>query len=280
MPTFDTPEPIAVTLDLGVADIRLVATDRADTVVEVGPSDESVERDRKAAEQTKVDFTSGRLTVKTAKRTTVLFGKPGSVDVVVELPTGSRVHATSGVADLRQSGRLGECRFKTGAGLVQLDHTGQLDVSTGAGSVDVHTVSGRTSVSTGTGKIKIQRIDGPASVKNSNGDCWIGEVTEDARVHTANGDVIVDLAHGSVDAKTACGEVRLREVVRGQIALGTAYGELEIGIHPGTAARLDVHTAFGRVRQDLNPADGPGTTDEKVEVRARTAMGDILIHRA
>lgn len=280
MPTFDTPEPISVTLDIAVADIHLVASDRADTVVEVRPSDESVERDRKAAAQCKVDFTNGVLTVRSVKRTVMMLGKPGSVDVVIELPTGSSLHGSAGVADLRQTGRLGECQFKTGAGAVHFDHTGRLDLKTGAGAITVGAAAGRTELSTGTGKIRIQQIDGPAVVKNSNGDCWIGTVTEDARVHTANGDVIVDLAHGDVDAKTACGDVRLREVVRGVVALGTAYGELEIGIHEGTAARLDVHTSFGRVRQDLTPTDNPAGADDKVEVRARTAMGDILIHRA
>ena len=39
MPTFDTPEPISVSLELGVGDIRIVAGDRTDTVVEVRPTD-------------------------------------------------------------------------------------------------------------------------------------------------------------------------------------------------------------------------------------------------
>src|SRR3712207_7880717 len=41
MPVFATPEPISVTIDLSVGDVRLVAGDRTDTVVEVRPSDES-----------------------------------------------------------------------------------------------------------------------------------------------------------------------------------------------------------------------------------------------
>ena len=43
MPTFDTPEPITVTLELGVGDVRITASDRADTVVEVRPSDPAKE---------------------------------------------------------------------------------------------------------------------------------------------------------------------------------------------------------------------------------------------
>jgi hypothetical protein len=57
-------------------------------------------------------------------------------------------------------------------------------------------------------------------------------------------------------------------------------GEVEIGIAEGTAARLDVYTHFGRVHNELAAADGPGTADRVVEVRARTNHGDIVINRA
>ena len=39
MPEFDTPEPITVEIDLVVGDVRLTASERANTVVEVRPSD-------------------------------------------------------------------------------------------------------------------------------------------------------------------------------------------------------------------------------------------------
>ena len=49
MPTFDTPEPISVTVELGVGDLRIVASDRADTMVEVRPSDAAKKADVAAA---------------------------------------------------------------------------------------------------------------------------------------------------------------------------------------------------------------------------------------
>ena len=38
MPTFDTPNPISVEVELGVGDIRIEASDRTETVVEVRPA--------------------------------------------------------------------------------------------------------------------------------------------------------------------------------------------------------------------------------------------------
>ena len=53
---FDTPSAITVTLDLYVADVRLAVSDRADTVVEVRPSDPGKAADVKAAENTRVEY--------------------------------------------------------------------------------------------------------------------------------------------------------------------------------------------------------------------------------
>ena len=67
MPTFDTPEPISVSLELGVGDIRIVAGDRTDTVVEVRPTDPAKKGDVTAAEQTRVEFAAGRLQIRAPK---------------------------------------------------------------------------------------------------------------------------------------------------------------------------------------------------------------------
>ena len=96
----------------------------------------------------------------------------------------------------------------------------------------------------------------------------------------ANGDITVDRALSAVIAKTANGAVRIGEVVRGAIELGTANGELEVGIRHGTAAMLDVRSQFGSVRNSLTATDGPQASDQRVEVRARTSFGDIVIRRS
>ncbi len=51
MPTFDTPRPILVDLELGVGDVRITAGDRTDTTVEIRPTDPAKPSDVEAAEQ-------------------------------------------------------------------------------------------------------------------------------------------------------------------------------------------------------------------------------------
>jgi DUF4097 and DUF4098 domain-containing protein YvlB len=279
MPIFDTPDPIFVTIDLVVGDARVTASDRSDTVVEVRPSDGSVDADVRAAEQTIVEFADGRLLVKTPKRRGV-FGKVGSVDVSIALPAGSHLEGAASIGAFRGAGRLGECRIKTATGDITLDHTGPLDLKTASGAIGVDRVTGHAEVNTASGRIRLQDVDGSAVIKNSNGDCWVGMVTGDLRVNTADGDISVGRAQSGVTAKTANGDVRIGEVQRGSVSIKTACGELEVGIRTGTAALLDLNTQFGNVHNRLEACDAPAQEDQTVEVSARTSYGDIVIHRS
>ncbi len=283
MPTFDTPEPISVVISLIVGDARVIASDRSDTVVEVSPSDRSSEADVKAAEQTRVEFSHGRLLVKAPNQwrqySPFGTGAGGSIDVAIELPAGSRIQGDASMADLRGEGRLGECRFKIATGHIWLDRTGPLHLSTGLGDVTVDHAEGHAEV-TGAGEVRLHEIAGTAVIKNLNGSSWVGEVTSDLRCNAANGDISVDRAYATVDANTANGNIRVGEVVRGSVTIATAFGELEVGIREGTAALLDVRSQFGRVRNSLDASDGPEPSDETVEVRARTSYGDIVIRRS
>ncbi len=279
MPSFATPEPITLDVDVVAGSVLIAAGDRDDTVVEVEPADPAGDKDVAAAEGTSVDFAAGRLTVRTP-RSRGIFGKTGTVDVVVRLPTGSHVVAHGGLADFRAEGTLGECRFKTSAGRIRLQDTAALKATTSHGDVAVDRVTGRAELSTGSGELRVDLLDGSGTVKNSNGTTRIGEVTGDVKVNAANGDIFVGHAGGDVHAKSANGRIRVDEVVRGSVVVETSAGELAVGIREGTAAWLDVRATAGRVRNELASADAPGEAEERVEVRARTSLGDIVIHRA
>jgi hypothetical protein len=281
MPRFDTPEPITAVIDLQLGDTRIIASDRTDTVVDVRPSDPARDLDVRAAEQTRVGYAAGQLLVQAPKQRGLgIFGKPGSIDVVVELPAGSAVCGQAGMGAFHCAGRLGECRVKTGLGDIEAAGTGPLEVNTGSGTVLVDRVAGRAEVATGSGRVRLGAVEGPAVVKNSNGDTWIGEVAGDLRANASNGTITVGHAGGGVTASSAYGDVRVGEVACGSSSLKTAMGSIEIGIRAGTAARLDVSTEWGRVHNELTAADRPEPSDQTAEIQAHTSYGDIRIHRA
>jgi hypothetical protein len=282
MPTFDTPEPISVTLELGVGQIRIAATDRTDTSVEIRPTDPAKKGDVTAAQQTRVEYAGGRLLIKAPKgwRQYTFLGGGESVDVQIGLPTGSNLRGEAGMAGLRTTGRLGECRFKTGFGEVRLDQAGPAQLKTGVGDITVERAVDHAELSTGSGALSIARVDGTAVIKNSNGDTRIGEVTGDLRVSAANGRISVDRAHATVTARTANGDIRLGEVAHGAVVAETGFGKLDIAIRDGVPAWLDLTTGCGSVHSDLDDAERPQPGEDAVEVRGRSGFGEITIRRA
>jgi DUF4097 and DUF4098 domain-containing protein YvlB len=117
-------------------------------------------------------------------------------------------------------------------------------------------------------------------IKNSNGDTWVGVAGGELRLTAANGDIAVGEAQAGVGARSANGDVRLGDVARGSVVLETKIGELEVGIHEGSAAWLDVSSHTGRVHNRLEPSEAPDAAAETVRVRARTTIGDVVIGRA
>lgn len=276
MTAFDTPAPISATVDIVFGDIRFLAGDRADTVVQVRPVDPSWELDVKAAEQAVVDFTDGKLSVKHPKLRTVLAKKFGRVEVVVELPAGSDVHADTAQGDYVVEGVVGSCRLKTPSGDIRVEQAGSVELKTSGGRVLVDHVRGQAEVR-GNREIRIRRVDGGAVLKNIGGDSWVGEVTGELRVSSANGDITVDVARAGVDARTAIGDVRVGEAGGGDVDLYTATGEVEVTVPAGTAVHLDARTTAGRVFDYLKPASQSART---VKLRARSHGGDIIIRTA
>jgi hypothetical protein len=280
MPTFDTPNPISAQIDVVAGDVRISAGDRAATIVTVEPSDASSEEDRKAAEQTRVEYGSERLLVKAPKlRHWLPRSHGGSISVAIELPAGSSVQGDGALADFSCDGELGECRIKTGLGVVRVEQAGALHLKSGLGDISVDRATGHAEVTAGSGDVRVRELGATAVIKNSNGDTWVGTAAGELRVHAANGDIAVDHAGAGVAAKSSNGDVRLGEVVRGAVVLETRLGDLEVGIPEGTAAWLDVKATAGRVRNALEAAAGPEPTTETVEVRARTVAGDVVIRR-
>ncbi|MEJ8637986.1 MULTISPECIES: DUF4097 family beta strand repeat-containing protein [Streptomyces] len=279
MPSFDTPLPISVTANVAAGSIQFTATDRHDTVVEVRPRDPKKDKDVRVVEQTEVTYSGGVLTIRTPKGP-YLIGPTGSVDVTVELPTGSRIDTTGSWTQVLGEGRLGEVRVKTSSGDVRLDETGPLQLTASHGSITVGQVEGLAEITTSSGSVRVGVVDGPAVLKNSHGSTTVGAAIGELRVSGANGDIDIQRAESSVTATTAHGTLRVGDVARGTVQLETSYGAIEIGVREGTAAWLDVSSSNGQVRNGLASSDNPDKTDETVEVKARTRYGNIDIRRA
>jgi DUF4097 and DUF4098 domain-containing protein YvlB len=285
---FSTPSAIAVTLDLYVADVRFAVSDRADTIVEVRPSDPGKAADVKAAENTRVEYDEPTRTLsitsrKPRSRFVNFSGKrPESIDLLIQLPADSDVRGEADLGDFQSDGPLGAVTLKTDLGAVHLAETGPLNLRAGVGAITVEGVTGPAEVHCGSGDIRIGTIDGTADISSSNGKVRVGAVTGPATVKGSNGSVTVDRALSGTTAASANGEVRIGEVVRGMVSATSKNGSVEVGVREGSAAFLQLNTHVGRVYNELASADAPqpGEQADTVEVHASTKLGDVTIRRA
>lgn len=283
MPTFPTPAPVAVKVEIICGDIAINASDRADSVVTVAPRDEHKPADVKAAETAQVELTNGELIVKTAKNWGRLTGpakKDGLVVVTIDVPTGSSLAATTGMGFIHGEGELADAAVRSGMGDIRLDRVRAFSGKTGFGDVVVDGIAKDAAIKTGTGAIRLGLVEGSVSVKNANGGIEIAQCQRIANLRTSAGNIAVGKALSSVNAGSAAGDISIAEVSAGAVTVKTGLGAISIGIREGAAAWLEVNSKYGSVRNGLTPSAGPVESDSKVEVRAQTGAGDITITRA
>jgi len=277
MPTYPTPSPIDLAIDLPVGAIEIVASDRIDTVVTVSPTNPAKAVDVRGAEETKVDFDGRRVTVKGPRPRFSVVGPSESIDVRVEVPTGSRLTVEM-YGGLRTEGRLGATRVKASG--VDLDTTGDLWVRALHGNVTVGTADGSAEITADHGQIRIRAVTGDAILKASHGTVTVGESGGDVEAKLSYGDLGITTARASVTAKTAYGTIDVGEVSSGSIQVESGYGHITIGVRPGVPAWLDLSSRDGRVRNELDGDRAPDPSDQTVAVRARTRYGDITLRHS
>jgi DUF4097 and DUF4098 domain-containing protein YvlB len=174
MSTFATTAPISAVLNIPAGRVRLVASDREDTVVEVRPSDAGKARDVKVAEQASVEFHDGVLRIEAVAKNQY-FGPSGSIDVTVELPAGSRAEVTAASAQVRSVGSVGDVVVESQHGSIELDEAGSVRLATLAGDVSVGRLNGSAEIRTSKGDIRVaEAMRGKVVLRTDAGDLEIG----------------------------------------------------------------------------------------------------------
>ncbi len=280
MPTYPAPAPIDLVIAWQVGAIRLIASDRADAIVTVAPTNPDREADRRGAEQTTIEFDGACLRVTGPKPRLSIIGPTESVDLEVLLPATSRVTVKQAVGALTATGRLGATRATCSMGPVDLESTGELFIRAGLGGATVGRAHGGAEITADHGAIRVGTIDGDALLKASHGSVTLAEVGGELEARLSYGDLEIGRALAGVTAKTAYGSVRIDEVSAGSIDLQSGLGAVAVGVREGVAAWLDLASKEGRVRNALEGDAGPVVDQPTVSVRARTRFGDVVIERA
>ena len=285
MPTFDTPEPITVTVELSVGDLRIVASERTDTTVDVRPSNSREEgrRRRRSANPRRV------------RRRPV--ADQGATRRVAALHAARRTRVDR--RRDRVAGRFGAARRRCGRRASQPPVASVNATSRSAPAASTSPTRDR------------------CSSRRAAGDITVGRVARRCRAHDQLRRVacrpdrrdrrVQELQRGHADRRGRRrpsgerGQRRHRRRPRAGDVLSprprtatcasakwrvapsrreTARGRVDIGVAEGVAAWLDLETSFGNVQNCLDAAAQPEAGEDTVEVRARTAFGDITVRRA
>jgi DUF4097 and DUF4098 domain-containing protein YvlB len=269
--TFDTPSPIELYVENGRGHVDVTATATSETTVRV-----TGER----ADEFVVQLDGHQLSVIAPKRNGGIFGSDARADVHVVMPAhgtlvakvgsssvaghGPLAHASvhSGSGDVSMELVEGQADFQAGSGDLHLvELLGETRLKTGSGDVVVELSAAPLVVATGSGDVRVQRADGPLAVKTGSGDAVVGETAADVSWSTGSGDLRVDVAR------------------RGRVTVKGASGDVCLGVPHGTPVWTDITTVSGRISSELAPTGEPADGQDFLEVRARTASGDITLQQ-
>jgi DUF4097 and DUF4098 domain-containing protein YvlB len=253
---FPVSGPITLEARLPAGDIQVTATDTELVTVSLRSGSK---RGEQLIGETEVTFDTGTLTVSVPERIRLLSST--SLDLVVQLPTGSKARIRTASADVRCHGELGGLEVKSASG-------------------EVHA----------------ELVTGPAKVDTASGDIELGDVTGDVRVTTASGDASVEHAGGmltmnsasgalrtlradsSAAARSASGDVQIASMASGRADLSTVSGDIKVAVQPGIGVYLDLFAMSGDVRSDLDAGGAEG--DAALTLHCRSISGDVHVTQA
>jgi DUF4097 and DUF4098 domain-containing protein YvlB len=251
---FATQEPPRLRFGIGAGRIEIETADVAETTVEV-------EAVRGNVEDLKVEQHGRDIVVEGRKR---LGFKDQEFDVRIRAPHGSDADANIASASFRAVGRLGSVEVNSASGDVEVgDVGGVLKIRSASGDVQVGAVSGRADVNTASGDVQVASAVGGGTIRSASGDVVIGEAAHEVKLNTASGDMqIGSIAEGSVDVKSASGDVR-------------------IGIKQGSRLFVDARSLSGETVSEVELGGVEvATGGPLVEVKGTTMSGDIRVVRA
>jgi DUF4097 and DUF4098 domain-containing protein YvlB len=186
-----------------------------------------------------------------------------SAEFRLDLPAGTKeVEVITGAGSVEARGLGGAATLATRGGSISADRIGgALRAETRAGNIEVGEILAAARLVTAGGTVRLGAAGGEIFVRSSGGDVIIGRAGGQVRAETGGGNVSVESASGDVFVQTRGGNIHLGQIA-GEVAAATGGGSIRVA---GAGGGVSCETAAGPIV--LRGVDGP--------VRALTSAGSI-----
>lgn len=185
----------------------------------------------------------------------------------------------------------------------------RVEVRTASGDVRIDQVLSRSVVQTASGDVSVADT-AECEIRTASGEIELRRARSAAQLQSTSGEIRVDDAGDDLSARSVSGDVRVGDAASGRVELITVSGDVEVGVHAGTLAAIDLSTVSGATHNDFvvsaeppapgtpspadvvdsvasapvgsdQPLDGAIGADEPVlDLRVKTTSGDIRLRRA
>ncbi|MBI3405653.1 MAG: DUF4097 family beta strand repeat protein [Acidobacteria bacterium] len=244
----------------------------------------------------RVETNDGNVTVNTWDKNeisveiTTVGWKIGPGDVrIEERQSGNQVEVNARVPRMNWSWGFNNHSLKI---IVTAPRTGDLNVHTGDGHVELRSFSGNTMIHTGDGHITLESVKGPADVSTGDGHVSARSFEGSLRVSTGDGHIEVDGRFDNLDLKTGDGRINVAidsgSAMKTPWHINTHDGSVVLRLPDKFSADLDAETRDGHISLDFpvtvsgklsqshvhGPINGGGPT-----LSVHTGDGHIRIER-
>lgn len=163
---------------------------------------------------------------------------PPSTRIMVLLPKGVRLDATTGNGDVTVERASNDVDITSGNGDVRITMTaGEVNVTTGNGELDINGATGPVRATTGNGRVYVTTSAGPVTVRTGNGDI-------DVRMRTLTGNSTMEFATGNGSVTVA-----VPGNFNGEIDATTGHGDFSSDFEIRIQGRLNPRHIRGIIGQ-------------------------------
>lgn len=269
MHRFETRQSVRLLTEIGKGSVKVVATETAETIVEITGRD---------ADQVRVSQDGDQILVIGPKQHHGLLGGDTRLDAVITVPSASDIAVRTGSGDITIVGSVAETHLKSGSGDLMVDTaTGAMVLDTGSGDIRVGRAGDDVKARSGSGDVLVAEAAAVVEVSTGSGDVQLGTTRGATAVKTGSGDIKVGDASTDVTLKTGSGDLTIATARRGRITVEGASGDAHVGVPAGIPVWTDISTVTGRIRSSLRGAGQPADGADHLEIRARMVTGDIVL---